>query len=106
MVPAVAVTVTGPVELGGVGNGVAVAVAVAVAVTVAVAVAVAVAVEVAVGLGVMLGNGVGVGIGEELQGGNLNDPTRVAQPAPLVTVKYSLVCQNVQLSVGSTNIEL
>ena len=70
------------------------------------AVAVAVAVAVGVGLGDTLGNGVGVGIGEELHDANLNEPTRVAQPAPLVAVKYSFTCQNVQLSVGSTNIVL
>ena len=48
----------------------------------------AVGVDVAVGVavGVTLGSGVGVGIGEELHEGNLNDPTRVAQPAPLVAV--------------------
>ncbi len=106
VVPAVAVIVTGPAETGGVGNGVPVAVGVAVAVAVAVGVGVNVAVAVGVGLGETLGSGVGVGIGEELHDGNLNDPTRVAQPAPLVTVKYSLVCQKVQLSVESTNIVL
>ena len=80
MSPAVAVIVTGPAELGGVGNGVAVAVGVAVALAVAVGVGVAVAVAVGVGLGETLGSGVGVGIGliaarGEFERANAGGPT-------------------------------
>ena len=85
---AVAVGVKVAVAVGvnvAVAVGVNVAVAVGVKVAVAVGVNVAVAVAVAVGVAVAVAVGVGVGVAAA-QPGNLNDPTRVAQLAPLVAV--------------------
>ena len=40
--------------------------------------------------------------GPAVQFGNLNDPIRVCQSATVVCVRYSVVNQKVQASVGST----
>ena len=76
--PAVAVTVTGPLEAGGVGDGVGVGVGVGVTV--------GIGVGVGKGVGVADGIGEGVGTGLSVQGANRNEPTRVFQPALLVVV--------------------
>ena len=81
VVPAVAVIVTGPLDMGGVGDGVGVGAGVPVGVAVGVTVGVAVGVE----LGVADGTGVGVGTGVSVQQANLNAPTRVLQLEVLVT---------------------
>ena len=81
------------------GQGVAVGVAVGVGVAVAVAVGVG---PHGLGVGVGVPEGVGVGVGDPCH--RLNAPIRNRHPAALVVGIYSLTCQNVRSSTGSTSI--
>ena len=84
------------VAVGGTDVGVLVAPAIGVLVAVG---GTGVLVRVAVG-----GTGVLVGVADVPQPGNLNAPIRVCQLAVPVVWIYSVVIQNVQSSVGSTDI--